>query len=89
MDEVIAQVRSTGGEQLFTYSFLGNEVVFDHEVTLAELCKKMLTFDNIKSCVKEMKPWGENETLVIPYSWAELGGNQENDFIVLIYRETE
>ena len=71
-----------------TYSFLGNEVVFDHEATLAELCKKMLTFDNIKSRVKEMKPWGNEETLVISYSWTDTEGNNEEDFIVLIYRNS-
>lgn len=89
MDEVIAQVRSNGGEYRFVYSCLGNETVFENEPTLAELCRRMLEFESFRSRVKEMKPWGKEEILVIPYSWNKPDGGVENDFIVLVYQETE
>lgn len=42
------------------------ELTFCHVPTAAEFCKRMVASEKIRELLKEMKPWGESESIIIP-----------------------
>lgn len=86
MGEIIAQVKSNE-DASYVFSCLGQEVLFDHSPTLAELCQRFLEFESFVTEVKRLKPWGEEETIMIPYTFirADLESEVGEDIIVFQY----
>jgi hypothetical protein len=69
MGDIIAQVKSGTLGETYDFSCLGVQVSFDHEPTLAELVNRLLDNDIFVAEVKKAKPWGEEDTVIVPYSY--------------------
>lgn len=83
-------VQVKGSDEQWVVTCMGESVVFDHNPSLSEICTEMLNYPAFKNKVKEVRPWGEEERVVIPYVCEKSGsGNVENDVIVFVYREDE
>ena len=86
MGEVIAQVKGGAIGEVCNFTCLGLQVSFDHETTLAELVNRLLDYDIFVTEVKKAKPWGEEDTVIIPYEYG--AGDPDSmlhDVIVLQY----
>lgn len=86
MGEVIAQVKGGAIGEVCNFTCLGLQVSFDHEPTLAELVNRLLDYDIFVTEVKKAKPWGEEDTVIIPYEYG--AGDPDSmlhDVIVLQY----
>lgn len=59
MGEVIVQLKGGATGESVTFHCMGIEAVFDHEPTLAELCRRLLDYDVFVTEVKKLKPWGD------------------------------
>lgn len=69
MGEVIVQLKGGATGESVTFHCMGIEAVFDHEPTLAELCRRLLDYDVFVTEVKKLKPWGDEDMVIIPYSY--------------------
>lgn len=84
--EVIAQVKSNTVSASYVFHCLGQEVFFDHSPTLAELCRSLLIFDNFTNEVKRLKPWGEEDTIMVPYTYWPEGREEEALEEVIVFQ---
>lgn len=86
MGDIIAQVKSGTLGETYDFTCLRIQVSFDYEPTLAELVTRLLNHETFLAEVKKAKPWGEEDTVVIPYSYT-VGGSSEiiQDVIVFQY----
>ena len=81
-------IQVKGSSEQWEVTCMEESVVFDHNPSLSEICTEMLNYPAFKNKVKEVRPWGEEERVVIPYLCEKSGsGNVVNDVIVFIYRE--
>ena len=69
MENPFAQVKGDLVEESFTFTCLDKTLIYDHWPTWAEFVKDMLNSEQFMDQVKTLKPWGEEETVLIPYSY--------------------
>ena len=69
MENPFAQVKGELAEESFTFTCLDKTLIYDHWPTWAEFVKDMLNSEQFVDQVKTLKPWGEEETVLIQYSY--------------------
>ena len=68
---------------------MGETIWFDHEPTLSEICTQVLLYDVFKSRVKQLRPWGEEQQIIIPYTCRNISEDTvSEDIIVFLSRES-
>ena len=80
---------SEEAEPIISISTAGIEdIYFDHIPSSAELMAVMLEKEAFKNMVKTMRPWGEEDYLIIPLTVNYLEYNETNDVpLILVYEE--
>lgn len=85
MGDPFVQVKSSN--DIFLISCLGEELYYSHNPTLSEICIDMLEKEIFKSTVKQLRPWGPENQIVIPYSCTDVNNDvTAEDVMVFIYR---
>ncbi len=52
---------------------------------MAELCRRLLEYDVFMTEVKKLKPWGDEDTVIIPYSY-RVGDSVESVQEVMVFQ---
>lgn len=88
MDEPFAQVKGATSEVVY-FSCVNQTLTYDHWPTWAEFGTDMLNNEEFVNLIKTLKPWGDEELIMIPYSYhSDTQTNDEFGFITIKYDGT-
>ena len=89
MDEPFAQVKGSVTENMYYFSCVDQTLVYDHWPTWAEFGQDMLKSDEFVNLIKALKPWGNKELIMIPYSYHSVTvADEEYGVITVMFDET-
>lgn len=69
MDEPFGQVKGVVGGNSYTFTCMDKTLVYSQWPSWAEFGRDMLNSELFVNEIKTLKPWGDKETVLIPYSY--------------------
>lgn len=89
MDDPFAQVKGEIADDVYYFSCADKTLIYNHWPTWAEFGRDMLESDEFVALLKVLKPWGEEEMIMIPYSYHSSDKKEEEyGVITVIFDET-
>lgn len=84
MDEPFAQVKGSVSENMYYFTCVDQTLVYDHWPTWAEFGQYMLENDEFVALIKTLKPWGNEELIMIPYSYHSVDITDEEYGVITV-----
>ena len=84
MDEPFAQVKGEITDGVYYFSCVDKSLTYNHWPTWAEFGRDMLESDEFVALLKSLKPWGEEELIMIPYSYHSNDESEEEYGVITV-----
>lgn len=89
LDTPFAQVKGDISDNNYYFCCSDKELVYDHWPTWAEFCTDMLTSEAFVAQIKTVRPWGEEDMIMIPYSYHSSSSEEEEyGFLTIKFDES-